>query len=301
MNKKILKNSILILLFAFIGLSGWYFFKTYDYQVTFQSKTLPGTINQSLKLWVKSLDNSEIIESNSTDNIKQSFTYNDDSYIYNWEFENKNDSITKVSVGIIDSQSSSAKRIATLFKNTKIKERSIANVKDFMEVLQEHLKSHDVKVIGEEKSPEVYCAYLSFSTEQMLKANEMMKNYVYLSNELLKNKVELQGNPLVEIMKWDKKKDSINFNFCFPIVYQDSLPAHPEIKYKKIESQNSIKAIYHGNYISSDRAWYQLLQYAKNNNLTLKQTPIEVYHNNPIYGRDDRNWKTEIYMPIEEE
>jgi len=300
MNKKNLRNFGLIAFIALVALSVWYFSKPFDYRVTFESKALPGTINQSLKLWVKSLNNSEIIKSHSLNEIEQSIIDNEDLYTYRWQLEQKNDSITKVSVGIIDSNSSSTKRIATLFKNTKIKETSKANVKDFMEVLQEHLESHDVKVVGEANSPEVYCAYLSYKTEQMLKANEMMKNYVYLSNELLKNKIELQGNPMVEITKWDQKKDSINFNFCFPIVYQDSLPTHPEIKYKKIESQKSLKAIYHGNYISSDRAWYRLLQYAKKKNLTLIGKPIEVFHNNPIYGIDDRNWKTEIYMPLKE-
>lgn len=300
MNKKHIRFLFITILLAFFALGVWYFSKPYDYMVTFESKALPGTINQSLKLWVKSLDNSKIIESNSLHNIKQSFSYDDNSYIYNWEFESLNDSLTKVNVGIIDSNSSPSKRISNIFEDTKLKKRAKDDITKFMTVLKNHLDSHDVKIIGETMSPEVYCAYLSFNTEQMLKANEMMKNYVYLSNELLKDKIELKGNPMVEITSWDKKKDSISFNFCFPIIYKDSLPDHPEIKYKKIESQKSLKAVYHGNYISSDRAWYKLLQYAKNNELTLKQTPVEVYHNNPIYGRDDRNWKTEIYMPVKE-
>lgn len=298
MNKYI-KGSIVIILLLIIALSTWYFSKPHDYQITFQSKTLPGTINQSLKLWVKSLDNSKIIESSSINDIKQNFTYNNDSYTYHWFFESKNDSLTKVIVDIIDSKSSVSKRIANIFKDTKLKKRAKENIHDFMTVLQDHLDSHDVKVVGEAMSPEVYCAYLSFKTEQMLKANEMMKNYNYLSTELLKNKIELQGNPMVEITKWNTKTDSIHFNFCFPIIYKDSLPAHSEIKYKKIKPQKSIKAIYHGNYISSDRAWYKLLHYSKKKNIKLNSKPIEVFHNNPMYGREDRNWKTEIFMPKE--
>ncbi|NBC57453.1 MAG: AraC family transcriptional regulator [Bacteroidetes bacterium] len=300
MNKKILRYFTLTALIAVIVLGVWYFTKPYDYTVTFESKTLPGTINQSLKLWVKSLDNSKIIESNSINNIKQNFNYNDNSYTYNWILDNKHDSLTKVTVDITGSKSNISNRIAHIFKNTKLKQRSKDNIHDFMTLLQSHLESHDVKIIGEAMSPEVYCAYLSFQTEQMLKANEMMKSYNYLSTELLKNKIELQGNPMVEITRWDKKKDSIYFNFCFPIVEIDSLPKHPKIKFKTIKSQKSIKAIYHGNYISSDRAWYKLLHYAENENIKLNSKPIEVFHNNPMYGREDRNWKTEIYMPIKE-
>jgi effector-binding domain-containing protein len=78
------------------------------------------------------------------------------------------------------------------------------------------------------------------------------------------------------------------------------MPQHQIIKFKEIKSQKSIKAIYHGNYISSDRAWYKLLQYAEKKNMNLFSQPIEVYHNNPNFGSNDRDWKTEIYMPIKE-
>lgn len=300
MNKKYKRLFGITVLVGMFGLSVWYFSKPYDYTVRFESKTLPGTINQSLKLWVKSLDHSEIIESNSINNIKQNFTYNEVSYTYNWELENKNDSLTKVIVDITDSKSSVSKRIAHIFKDTKLKNRAKDNILDFMTILQNHLDSHDVEIIGEAMSPEVYCAFLSFKTVQMLKANEMMKNYNYLSTELLKNKIELQGHPMLEITKWDTKTDSIHFNFCFPILEKDSLPKHPEIKYKTIKPQKSIKAVYHGNYISSDRAWYKLLHYAKKENINLRSKPIEVFHNNPMYGREDRNWKTEIFMPLKE-
>lgn len=300
MSKKILRYFTITLLIAVAVLGLWFFSKPYDYRVSFESKTLPGTINQTLKLWVKSVDNSEIIESNSVNNITQRFKYNDENYTYDWIFKNKSDSTTIVNIGIINSKSSPSKRIANIFEDTKLKTRAKENVTDFMTVLKDHLDSYDVKIVGEAMSPEVYCAFLPFDTEQMLKANEMMKSYTYLSNELLKDKIKLRGNPMVEVTRWNAKADSLHFNFCFPIVEKDSLPDHQSIKYKKIKSQKSLKAIYHGNYISSDRAWYRLFHYAQKNNLSLIGKPIEVYHNNPNYGTNDTEWKTEIYMPIKE-
>lgn len=298
MNKKIYKNVALLVIIVFVATGLWYFFKPYDYTVSFESKTRPGTINQTLKLWDKSLKTSEITENISTEQIKQVFQYKDHEYIYNWEFENKNDSITQVNIGIIDSKSDFSSRFANLFNDTEVKIQAKKNISDFMTVLNDHLDSHNVKIIGEAMSPEVFCAYLSFETEQMLKANEMMKSYTFLSNELLKGKVKMKGNPMVEITKWNTKTDSIHFNFCFPIIEQDSLPKHSAIKYKKIKSQKSLKAEYHGNYISSDRAWYELLYYAEKNNINLDKRPIEVFHNNPMLGGNDREWKTEVYMPI---
>ena len=300
MNKKVFKNVVLLIIIVIAATGLWYFFKPYDYSVSFESKTRPGTINQTLKLWDKSLKHSKITESISTEQVKQVFPYEDHEYIYNWEFKDKNDSITQVNIGIVDSKSNFSNRFASLFNDTQIKIQAKKNISDFISVLNEHLDSHDVKIIGEAMSPEVFCAYLSFETEQMLKANEMMKTYTFLSTELLKDKVKMKGNPMVEITKWDTKTDSIHFNFCFPIVQQDSLPKHPSIKFKKIKSQKSLKAEYHGNYISSDRAWYELLYYAEKNDININNKPIEVFHNNPNFGSNERDWKTEVFMPIKE-
>ena len=56
--------------------------------------------------------------------------------------------------------------------------------------------------------------------------------------------------------------------------------------------------IYNGNYITSDRAWYELLDDAERKNIEVHQTPVEVFYNNPNYGGDELNWKAEIYMPL---
>jgi effector-binding domain-containing protein len=73
---------------------------------------------------------------------------------------------------------------------------------------------------------------------------------------------------------------------------------HPEIIYKRIPTQRAIKAVYNGNYTTSDRAWYVLLDYAKKNNLEVTGLPLEVFYNNPNLGGDALNWKAEIFMPL---
>ena len=94
------------------------------------------------------------------------------------------------------------------------------------------------------------------------------------------------------------KNDSIQYNFCFPIKQSDSLPKHPEIKYKRYYEKDAIKATYNGNYITSDRAWYALKEYADRNNIEIDLTPIEIFYNNPNMGGDELQWKAEIFMPI---
>ena len=94
------------------------------------------------------------------------------------------------------------------------------------------------------------------------------------------------------------EKDSINYNFCFPIIKSDSLPKHHLISYKQQESVKALKATYNGNYITSDRAWYALLEHAERNAIKVSETPIEVFYNNPNFGGDELQWNAEIFMPL---
>ncbi len=125
-----------------------------------------------------------------------------------------------------------------------------------------------------------------------------MQNYSLLSNSLVEHDLELNGKPVVVINEWDQKNDRIQYDFCYPIVKPDSLPEIPYISYREIEGGRAIKAVYNGNYISSDRAWYALLDYAKNEKLEVEPTPFEIFFNNPSMGGNELSWRAEIFMPL---
>jgi effector-binding domain-containing protein len=105
---------------------------------------------------------------------------------------------------------------------------------------------------------------------------------------------------MVEITHWDQENDSLYYNFGQPVFVDDSLPKQQGIEYKQLKKRPAIKAVYNGNYITSDRAWYALMDYAKQNNIPIEPTVLEVFYNNPNMGGNDIEWKAEIYMPIKE-
>ena len=78
------------------------------------------------------------------------------------------------------------------------------------------------------------------------------------------------------------------------------MPDHKIIKFKEVKGQKALKAIYNGNYITSDRTWYALVDEAKKRGLKISGNPIEVFHSNPNMGGDELLWKAEIYMPLDE-
>ena len=150
-----------------------------------------------------------------------------------------------------------------------------------MEKLNDHTKEIKITVIGEEDIPTKYLAYLPLKVTQLQKAKGMMNNFSYLTGELYKNGVQLDGPPMVEVTRWDMENDSLYYNFGQPIIRSERLPIGTDIQYKRIFKKRALKAEYNGNYITSDRAWYALLNYAKKNNIEVDPKPIEIFLINP--------------------
>jgi len=277
----------------------WYLFlKKADYIVNFEIPTSVGTVNQSLKSWNTQLDSTEIITTDDFNQLKQQFKTGDSLHMYTWDLRKVNDSITRVSVSVKDEEHSIANRLAVPFSESVIEKSAKSNVAAFLKILQDHLKRIKITIEGETQTPATYFAYVLEKGLQIEKAKGMMKNISLLTGAMIKYDVELNGTPFVQIKEWNQVTDSISYNFCFPIKRSEKLPELEYIKYDKLNATKALKAEYNGNYITSDRAWYALLEYAESNNIKVDPKPIEFFYNNPNMGGDELNWKAEIYLPI---
>ena len=294
-----MKKVILVLLPLLVAGLLWYLFiKPYDYLVTFKARTFPGTINQSIKTWNSTLKDAQLVNQEGLNQLEQNIKFSDSTYLYQWDIIPLTDSTSKVKVYVKDLDHSLQNKIAIPFFNTDFEKRTISTVKDFSEKLNEHIGNFRVKVTGKKELPATYCAYVSVKTNQFGKAKGMMYNYPLLNTILANNGIELNGRPFIEITEWDKETDSIHYDFCYPIIKSDSLPEHPDLKYKQFNSRNALMAVYNGNYITSDRAWYALMDYAGKNDIQVTGLPVEVFQNNPNMGGDALTWKAEIYLPL---
>jgi len=294
-----MKKVILVLLPLLVAGLLWYLFiKPYDYRVTFKARTFPGTINQSIKTWNSTLKDAQLVNQEGLNQLEQNIKFSDSTYLYQWDIIPLTDSTSKVKVYVKDLDHSLQNKIAIPFFNTDFEKRTISTVKDFSEKLNEHIDNFRVKVTGKKELAASYCAYVSVKTNQFGKAKGMMYNYPLLNTILANNGIELNGRPFIEITEWDKETDSIHYDFCYPIIKSDSLPEHPDLKYKQFNSRNALMAVYNGNYITSDRAWYALMDYAGKNDIQVTGLPVEVFQNNPNMGGDALTWKAEIYLPL---
>lgn len=297
MKKGIYILSTVVSIFLF-----WYFFvKTADYTISFKSNTFPETINQSLKLWNNGLENSmELKEVEDFNHLRQTFTISDSVHSYDWQIQALTDSTSQVTVGISDQNlgNSLLNRLQVPFSKTDFSIGSEKSILNFMTVLKDHVDNFKITIIGVEDIPEKTIAYVPLKTAQIEKAKGMMENSTYIGEILMKHGVELDGPPMLEVTRWNRKKDSIDYNFGYPIMPNQNLPLDIEIQYKKLEAKKGIKAIYNGNYITSDRAWFALLNYAKKHNLEVDALPVEIFYNNPDMGGNSLTWKTEVYLPL---
>lgn len=293
-----MKKVLLIILVIGIGTSLWYLFvRAYDLRVTFKVQTLPGVVNQTIKKWALVNTKSDIV--NIDDNrFLQKVDGSDADFDIEWQINYENDSTSRVDAHFNFSGSSALNRMEMAFSDSKLEKKAKDLVLEAYELLKDHLDNIRVKVEGEASLKSSFCACINEQTTQLNKAMGMMRNYSYLSSFVGSNELTPKGPPVVEILKWDQKHDSLDFNFCFPIVRQDSLPSDNLVFFKEIKPRTALKAVYNGNYITSDRAWYALLYHAEKNSYLIDNEPVEIFYNNPNFGGNELNWRAEIYLPI---
>mgnify|MGYP003477840077 CR=1 FL=1 len=299
-----LKNFIGLGILVLAGLLIYYLFiKSYDYQIKFKAITAPGTVYYAIGDWEEALGKrglAEVIDSKGKhfSNLDQNLKIGDSIINLNWKLQAINDTVTQITVRIKDLENSAATRWENIFKKPPLEGILISKMSDFKKGLDIHLKGHKVDIIGMDTIPGKFYAYVEIKSSLVQKARNMIANNGGILGWLREHGFEIEGKPTLEVTNWNVEKDSIIFNYMFPVNELDSLPEHSLIKFKKYPSRKAIKAIYHGNYRTSDRAWFALYDYAKRNQIDIEETPIEFFYDNPMMGGNELEWRAEIYMPL---
>lgn len=304
-NKTMKKIKIIIILILLGGLSWYLFIKPEDYIVRFTAKTSPGAIFTEVEKWNSIHQKTDTfsfkIRSKKTFSaIDETIIKNGEPYDFNWKFTSINDSITKVVVGITQKNKSISNRLKIPFLNTNIEKMAIATVRDFKNGIDNQLKyKYKVAVAGIDTIPKRTYAYLEFKNIKIDKKAEQMMKY---NNRLLQiiNKYEIKKgkHPFLVIKKWDLDANTIDFRFCFPVKNLDSTKLYKDIKFDELAPKRALKAIYNGNYMTSDKGWFALYEYAKRHAIDIEYTPVEIFYDNPFYGGDELTWKTAVFMPL---
>ncbi|MFV5688716.1 hypothetical protein [Flavobacterium sp. ZT3R25] len=288
----------------FLLFIAWYLFiKKSDYCISFKVNTATGTVFQGVQEWsatqlLNQKENYTILEKRNFDFIKQEMKKGNSYMEYTWEMKSINDSITAVTVGIKDFDNSLFNRLTAPFYRTKFKVEQIKKITDFKNGLNNHIKNFKVKIDGEGTSQETFVAYISLKSILQEKAQTMIANDAIITGFLQQNNIKIIGSPYLEIQSWDLDKETINFNYCFPIDKSTKIIENEIIKFKTLPALKGLEATYYGNFRTSDRAWFALQDYAKKNDIKLENKPLEHFLANPFNGGDELEWETKIIIPF---
>jgi effector-binding domain-containing protein len=289
--------------FFLVFLTWYLFIKKSDYCISFKVNTATGTIFQGIQEWsatqlVNQKENYSILEKRNFDFIKQEMKKGNVHMEYTWEMNSIDDSITAVTVGIKDLNNSLFNRLTAPFYGTSFKVEQIKKITDFRNGLKNHIGNFKVKIDGEGSSKETFVAYIKLKSVLQEKAQNMIANDAIITGFLQQNNIKIIGKPYVEIENWNFDKETLDFNYCFPIDKNTKAIQDKVVKFKIIPALKGLTATYYGNFRTSDRAWFALLDYAKNHNYKLENKPLENFLANPFNGGDELEWETKIIIPF---
>jgi effector-binding domain-containing protein len=292
-----------IILLTFIGVV-FLLTRPSDYQAHFRVKATPDIAYYNIlnwDNWNRGQLNSkiEILSKTPVTNVSQKVTLKDTTLIFNWEFKKLNDSITMVRAYVSDSARKFYNRLTVPFINTRFRVGVRNNLLDIETRLDLMLERFRYKYTGFHRFEKKSCVYINLRSIPKGKAREMMSNVVELNQFVKQNNLELDGNPFLVIHDWNELKDSISYDFCFPISRIEAVPEHPRIKFMTVESMDALKTDFFGNYGMTDITWYNLSEEVKKKGYRSNNKLIEVYFNDPHAGGNELEWKAEIYMGIE--
>ncbi|QIH38613.1 hypothetical protein G7A72_07300 [Flavobacterium sp. Sr18] len=299
------RKKIIITCSAFLSLFLiWYLLvKKTDYCISFKVSAATGTVFQGIQEWSviqleKEKENYTVLEKRNFDFIRQKMKKGDAQMEYIWDITYINDSVTKVNVGIKDLNHSIYNKLTVPFFSTLFKESQIKKITDFKKGLGEHLKNFKVRIEGEGVSEETFVAYINLKSVLQEKGQTMIANDAIITGFLFENKIKIIGRPYLEIMNWDLDKETIDFNYCFPVEKPAKNVINNAVKFKTLPAIKGLKATYYGNFRTSDRAWFALMDYAKKHNLKLENKPLEHFLANPFNGGNELEWETKIIIPF---
>ncbi|WP_346861850.1 hypothetical protein [uncultured Draconibacterium sp.] len=302
------KKTVLIFSITLTVIAGliWYLFiKRWDYKVYFSVDAQPAVVYSFVRDW-NDWNGMKLQKEKVSNTIKfpdksieRVLTLKDTTLVFNWEFHLKNDSTTRVELGVTDTDRKLYNRLLVPFQTLPFEKSIKKNVLIMRNKLLEFTNDFKYEFVGQAKLDSVSCVYISAKTPIRNKAEEMIKNVINLNRFVKDNALGLNGNPMVVVKDWSPESDSISFDFCFPILHPELIPENSEMGLRNVGIKNALRADFYGNYSISDVSWNLLYEESLKRGNRNTGNIVEVFYNDPHGGGNELNWKAAIYFSVE--
>ena len=289
-----------ILIFFTIGSILYFFLKDYNHKYSFTIDQSPSVVYDHLIRWKHSSDslvNQINIDKYEGRKLIQEINIGNYTYRYKWNLKQVDERETKVIVKVLDINNRLNQNLNSLDQQSNFFITNNKLIKDFGQSLIQNKKNYFLSDVEISSIPPLFSAYITLESSSEDKAVVMRNNIHRVMYYLNDNNIDLLSAPFLEIIEWNLEKDSLKFNFSFPIV-ERNYRENNDVNFKKNQERKALKIIFNGNYKISDRAWLTLLDYAEYNRIDVEKTPIEIFLNDPQAGGDELDWEANVYLPL---
>ena len=289
-----------ILIFFAIGSILYFFLKDYNHKYSFTIDQSPRVVYDHLIRWKHSNDslvNQINIDKYEGRKLIQEINIGNYTYRYKWNLKQVDERETKVIVKVLDINNRLNQNLNSLDQQSNFFITNNKLIKDFGQSLIQNKKNYFLSDVEISSIPTLFSAYITLQSSSEDKALVMRNNIHRVMYYLNDNNIDLLSAPFLEIIEWNLEKDSLKFNFSFPIV-ERNYRENNDVNFKKNQERKALKIIFNGNYKISDRAWLTLLDYAEYNRIDVEKTPIEIFLNDPQAGGDELDWEANVYLPL---
>ena len=129
----------------------------------------------------------------------------------------------------------------------------------------------------------------------------MAENYGAIGAYMSQNQINMNGMPLTVYLDMNQEDDTVIMSNGIPVNERIEIAEDSDILCGYIPNTKVLKANLMGNYTYLGEAWAEVMAYIASNNLVQSEVkPFEIYINDPGDFPNPADWKTEIYIPLQD-
>lgn len=275
---------ILILIFGYLLI--W----PYAYKLTFN-------IDQpSLSVFAFLSENLEDVNITKEEvNFRQKFSNADfPNIVFHWKIIRLKNNRSKVEIKLNFTEHRFQERSKILFRKSTSVDLLLNHVKEIYKLLDQKSKKYSWDSPKDGTLAQSICICVNIDSKISDKANKMNE---YVDELAFYARDIIKSYPRNYIQKIDLKKQTINFDFCFPLkekMEPKGLPEHLFIESKPKINGKSID--FYGNYSLTHEGWFNLIDLFSKKYSIAETSIIEIFYDSPFSLKDEKKWHSRLFF-----
>ena len=168
-------------------------------------------------------------------------------------------------------------------------------------LLTESVNKHEVTIEGIKEYGGGFYLYKTTNANRTNISQKMAENYGAIGAYMSQNQINMNGMPLTVYLDMNQEDDTVIMSNGIPVNERIEIAEDSDILCGYIPNTKVLKANLMGNYTYLGEAWAEVMAYIASNNLVQSEVkPFEIYINDPGDFPNPADWKTEIYIPLQD-